>query len=640
MSFVDHCTSIDSSRWGVLTAGAGTVVSSDSNIVFTPGGAVGDVAAMYYKTRINKAKSQIWQYAFKTSHVHMGVAMHFVSKATEPVAEDFTTFIGRVLGRQSYGTIVGDNVQLAYWNSAGTQQQWDGSTNAWAAPSVAAMGEVVLDDYHVITLEIDGPGDRFRLTAAAKSNGSAYSADHGLQLWAVTDWIAFSSTRFASSTDLWLVFGWPANDVARSGAMSLEWVRHADGPLQHGFVNQNDTGGGYNIKHGWSYDGKFFAPESRSGVAIAIGTGWESTDVKNPNVVRDHDGTYYMVYQGQGSGYQIGIASSPTALDGSWTKYASNPILTGTGPNTDREWLVHPHLVKDETDPDPNKRWKIFVGGVNVSGTLRYSIHLYTASAPLGTWTYQAEMLGPGAASAFDETGPGGAFVFLNAGVWEMWYSGMPASPVAWKWQVGRATATTANGPFTRDGSGVRIAGQRDEIQDLSANLAGRTLSLTDTTGFAVDQLVIVDQDASATGWNMSRVRKITANTSLELYHALQGFTTASAAQVRGYLAGAVTIHHVERVDGEWRFYCSLFAIMDSHATFRSFTELSALFTSPGLLDAKTIQWLDSPLFMFGQWNNKRSSENPALVRSPIGLEFLPTFGAPPKRRRHQLLNR
>jgi hypothetical protein len=64
---------------------------------------------------------------------------------------------------------------------------------------------------------------------------------------------------------------------------------------------------------------------------------FDTTDTCDPSVVQAPDGTYYMYYGGNGAPFtgapnnttQIGVASSPTGLPGTWTKLNSeNPIVT------------------------------------------------------------------------------------------------------------------------------------------------------------------------------------------------------------------------------------------------------------------------------------------------------------------------
>lgn len=631
MSFLDHFpgSALDSSRWTKLENGTGTVTVADGRVTCA-GVSAGDAAAFYYNTKISKTKSQVWLFCFRQVNTTATPFLKFVIKSTAPVVESS----GVALLGQIWIGDDGSNRQMYFdkWNTAGTRNQWDDSTKAWSATSnVVAMGPVVLDDYHVVGFEIDGVGQRIRYIGAAKSSGSSYSDDIGLQVWPLTEWLNFSDLRNGGD-DMWLLFGWHTNFGGNwpNGSYDVEWVRHADGPKLDAWDNQKDHAGDYNIKHVWSYDRKIFLPETRDGVAIAAGSGWESAQTKHPSVVRDDaDGTYYMAYAAMGSVHQIGIASSPTGLDGSWTKYGSNPIIAATASNTDDEWVSAPHLIKDNTDPDPAKRWKIYYTGTNLAAGNTRKIRLATASTPLGTWTKQGDMLLPGGSGAFDEKGPTGPRVFLNDGVWEMWYSGRNGA--ATQWNIGRATATDSNGPFTQDGAGIRIAGYRDEVQALSANLAGRTLSLTSTTGFEVDQLIVVDQDSDGTNFNISRIRKVTTDTSLELYHALQGFTTANSAEVRGFLAGNVTIETVDFAEGEWRFYCSVFGIYNTHGTFLANLEMMVVLTSSTLLGAKTVSWIDSPSVDLGQWNNKAAAENITFLRQPINgpqpflkIEFRP----------------
>ena len=56
------------------------------------------------------------------------------------------------------------------------------------------------------------------------------------------------------------------------------------------------------------------------------GAGWESIGVANPHVFQTSDGYYALLYNGLNTAWQIGFAYSGDLL--TWTRYASNPILS------------------------------------------------------------------------------------------------------------------------------------------------------------------------------------------------------------------------------------------------------------------------------------------------------------------------
>jgi hypothetical protein len=91
-------------------------------------------------------------------------------------------------------------------------------------------------------------------------------------------------------------------------------------------------------------------PESTSwtdeGEMVALGSGgsWDDTTVRDPSVV--WDGTqwvmYYAGYDGSGSlsGYKIGRATAST-LDGTWTKYGSNPVASVTSASAGEPSVIY-----------------------------------------------------------------------------------------------------------------------------------------------------------------------------------------------------------------------------------------------------------------------------------------------------------
>lgn len=127
-----------------------------------------------------------------------------------------------------------------------------------------------------------------------------------------------------------------------------------------------------------------------SGTYDASGSVWDGTDVAACSVL--HDGTQFlMFFEGNstanevGDNIQIGVASSSDGI--TWTKYASNPILTFGANSTDAGGdLFAPVVIKD------GSTWKMWYGGHSGShqpssygGT--YGVMYATASSHLGPWT-------------------------------------------------------------------------------------------------------------------------------------------------------------------------------------------------------------------------------------------------------------
>ena len=637
-NFLDHFpgAALDS-RWTAVTASAGTVAVADSRVTITDGNTADDAAFIHTTAKIDKTKSQLWVFAVRNSGSSNYHWLLLVDKATAPVVDTFANFDGIVRARATMGTVGGPVLGFSRFNTSHVKTDWNTSASAWQSGSQTAIDPIDRDDYVLVGFEIDGPGARFRFLGWFKDATAGYTYDQGLRLFAVSDWTAFSFIE--SSDDLWLVCGWPYTDVTRAGTMDIEWVRFGDTPPAgfetdegriHAWVNGKPTSAGQytEIKHWWSYDGDFFVPEDRTTVAIPVGAAaaWDETKVKDKTVLKDGN-TYYIIFAGEDSGgvQQLGLATA-TDPDGPWTKDGSNPIITRTS-GQDDDNIFAPFLIKDESESDGDKRWRCFYGTFSALDS-EFHIFMATAPTPDGTWTKQGEVLGSGGVGDFDENGAGNPVVFRSGGIWEIWYSGVGAGAGP-RQSIGRATTSDLDStPYTKDGAGARIDKHADALQDLSANLSGgRIASMTSTTGFVVDAMVFVDQNATDNDYGQSRIRLVNTDTSLELYHSLDGFTTASSAQVRQVNAGAVTIHDIRPVDGVWRFYVTPFSMFTAHATFGDFNENTGLLTSSTLLGTKTWNWLATPVISKTDWNHTRSSENIALVRIPFSADSVGITG-------------
>lgn len=628
-SFFDHFpgAALDA-RWSTSTTGSGAITVTDSYAQSNlPADA--DAALFYYNTKLDKTKSQLWQIAVShhSSSTNLDV-LQIWNKATAPAIDTFANIDGnwRIrVGRSTSGTT---GLAFHKYDSGHTRTTWTGyTTNAWQTPSTLAIPEMAVDDYYVLGFEIDGPNSRWRLMAWHRdAPSSSFTQDQGFKLFALTDWVLWSSME--ATNDLWLVLGEPLTDF-QAGTIRYEYVRAVGTENKiHAWCNGNGPGNDYSlIKHHWSYDGYTFVPQDRDTIAVTVGTAgaWDDSKAKDRTVVKDGD-TYYMVYSAEKAAtglWELGLATAASP-NGPWTKHSGNPILTSTGAGTSEEFLWTPYLIKDEAETDPDKRWKLFYDGIDVS-PIAHTIRLATAATPTGTWTKQGIALNVGGGGAIDELGCSNPVVFRNAGIWEVWFTALEAGGGP-RWSVCRATTTDLNSlPYTKDAANnPYIPRDQDARQALTANLDGRTASMTDTTGFEVDQYVSA-RDSGGGGaahlqWGYSRVRKVNTNTSLELYHGLSGFTTANSAAIRGMNGGSITVHHIEFRNGRYEFYCTLFDIFRSDATLAGdFSETTGLCYSAGLTDKPKIwDWINSPNISQTPWDHRDSAENISIARPPI----------------------
>lgn len=156
---------------------------------------------------------------------------------------------------------------------------------------------------------------------------------------------------------------------------------------------------------------------------------WDYDLVFAPTVIKDGP-TYKMWYTGSnGSGYQIGYATSTDGIN--WTKHAGNPVLTnGTSGSWDYGHVYEPVVIKD------NSTYKMWYTGFNGSNE-RIG---YAESTDGINWTKYAgnPVLSP-TPGHFDGIHALFPSVIKDGSTYNMWYTGYDGS-----FQIGYATS--ANG--------------------------------------------------------------------------------------------------------------------------------------------------------------------------------------------------
>lgn len=577
-NFLDHFPGSSlNARWTALTSGTGTVTVTDS-YVSTASGATLGAAGLYLNTKLDKTKSQLWLACVSGQHLSgASNVLEVVNKATAPVADTQANFTLNT--RIAFWHLSGassNGIWLVYYDSTHADQRWDGVTNAWVNGFGGSLSvtPVKSDDYYILGLEIDAPGARFRMLAYGINSTGGYVFDQGPYLTAMTDWVLFSALE--TNTDLWLVIGSAYTDWTASREWRCEWVRYAEqgsaGPVEAWAASKNATGDNHQPRHYWSYDGLVFVPESRTGVALAPqagGTpaGWEAGEIQAPSIAYDGVATDYLFYTGMDSSFPtvtgLGVAKAPHAIpqNGPWTRGASNPIIV-TAADEDR--VRYSFGFKDDLEPDPNKRWKLLFHS-RVTATQKKRVNLATAPDPpdTSTWTRQGIILDVGGTGALDEGGPFDACCVVHVhGQWEVYYEALDAAGVS---RVLRAYGPSLTS-LTKDTTNVYAAKAANGATTLTANVTNsRTLTVASTTGFEADERINLSQQAtSSDDYGVSRVRKVVNSTTLELYHALDGFTTTNPAHVRS--ARRIPFHEPRayvRVGAEWWLYITTWGIFD-----------------------------------------------------------------------------
>lgn len=147
---------------------------------------------------------------------------------------------------------------------------------------------------------------------------------------------------------------------------------------------------------------------------------WDANRVRWPTVL--YNGTMFrMWYTGllTGSYYKIGYAES---VDGyTWTKYASNPVISpGAAGQWDDYWTLNPQVLQLGND-----LWMLYVGYKDTTATYALGV-AHCRNTDGITWKKYTgnPVLSKGAASDFDSNRPYFPGVYYEAGVFYIIYAG------------------------------------------------------------------------------------------------------------------------------------------------------------------------------------------------------------------------
>ena len=174
---------------------------------------------------------------------------------------------------------------------------------------------------------------------------------------------------------------------------------------------------------------------------------WDATRVMSASVIKEGPSSYKMWYVGRDASaqYAVGYAYSTDGI--SWTKNGGTggPVLTVGSPLAwDSEYVREPSVLN--------------VGGTYhmwYSGTARWPyFHIGHATSTDGGITWTKDGSNPiitRTAVSWDENEQYAPSVIQNGGNFEMFYSGSSGG----RWVTGHATATSANGPWTKDANAI-----------------------------------------------------------------------------------------------------------------------------------------------------------------------------------------
>jgi dienelactone hydrolase len=157
---------------------------------------------------------------------------------------------------------------------------------------------------------------------------------------------------------------------------------------------------------------------------------WDADSVADPTVISDGV-TYKMWYGGEAGGiYSIGYATSTSGI--TWTKYAGNPVITGTAGSWDANVVGSGDVVFDGAT---YRMW--YWGADSMGGT--YGIG-YATSTNGTTWAKSASNpVITGTVGSGDASMVLCPCVISDTGLYKMWYTGVDDGGT---WSIGYAIST------------------------------------------------------------------------------------------------------------------------------------------------------------------------------------------------------
>ncbi|MEW5918654.1 MAG: hypothetical protein AB1762_19790, partial [Gemmatimonadota bacterium] len=590
--------------WTAVTAGDGTVTVTDSTAKLELFGAATSGAGIL--RAFPHVTDHIFAACVRNAQDNPNATLRILHTTTTPTC-DTSANLGAIenIGID-FNTVSGTRRPRIYYRQPnGVQQFWNDATKTWTTSSTVGSTPSGQNDSSLIYgYQWDATNARVRLFVIGAGAGTAQIEACGPKIFALTDWVPFSSIRDTGSTTLWLTIGKLQTDTTNTGNAVVEWTRFDDGPKIFAAANEATIfANNYSIKLWESFGGRFWlqsgAAPQRTNVVTQPGTQpWCSAQTQMAVGVLEDDGTMWLFFNGRSAQHNsIGVTKS---TDGgiTWTPFAGNPIIPQqTGTTLQNLGIIAG--VKDLLEPNPAKRYKLFVNALGSDGFRR--VYLYSAAAPESTWTQEGLLAGPDADSPNGYPGPHMTPIYYN----NQWY----IFTTFWMWSgpaLNLASLTKSPHVFNLEHQNVS--------QVISAiSSTSRTVSVANSAGFVEDALIIIDDDNNPSQWALNRVRKNVNATTFEMYERTPGY--APNAKTNRLDAGDISLHHVmfDPVRQEWCFYIGFFrvtATFNQGGTIFVNIQTSGMATADSPLAIPVIDWFDSPQVWLARDNNTGTSEN------------------------------
>lgn len=337
------------------------------------------------------------------------------------------------------------------------------------------------------------------------------------------------------------------------------------------------------------------------------GGSWESAGVKDPRLV--WDGTQYVMFYSGYDGatvFQIGRATSST-LTGSWTKYASNPVIAvGAAGSSDAADIVAPVVYYHPAAVSGHAWWMWYAG---ISAAAVTAVHLAHSDDGI-TWTKT------GAISGLSDMGPGA--IYNDSGTFNLFTNHSSG--------VRRYTAPAPDGTYTASASNPLIqprSATANVSPALTANAAAGANSVTVGSGTAAgletgEPVIIADTNS---GPEVLHVLSKTATSVTFTTNLVSAYQTADGATLRSLGYTARDCRSVIPVSsGGFEMFGSPFRALDGLTTPSPTVWEGTIRYTAAALDGPWTQdyarGLLFPLVNDASWSGT-SAENPSVIVTP-----------------------
>jgi len=266
----------------------------------------------------------------------------------------------------------------------------------------------------------------YKMWYAGSNAASIYSIGYATSTNGIT-WTKYAGNPVITGT----AGNWDANavtgDVVFDGATYHTWYWGGPGSIPGSAY--------YAIGYATSTNGITWTKYASNPVITSTAGSWDSKYILCPCVISD-TGLYKMWYTGiDNSGtWSIGYTTSTNGI--SWNKYSGNPVLqTGLTGSWDASQVLCPDVILDGTT------YRMWYTGANADGTRRVG---YAISPDGVSWTKCASnpVLSEGAPDGWEAHQVMLGGVLLEGDTYKMWYTGNRYIDTTTGRQIGYATAS------------------------------------------------------------------------------------------------------------------------------------------------------------------------------------------------------